>query len=209
MKRYQELIEFHLSKNNMDVINMLNTKYFIISSDAGPEVRRNPNALGNTWFVKNYRIVKNADDEITALNDFDPASEVIIDMRYKDYVEAFQYQEDSSAYINLVIYDPNQLTYEFNSISDQLTVFSEIFYNKGWDVYIDGELYPHFRVNYVLRAMIIPKGYHKVEFKFEPRSYYTGNKITLASSILLLIVFISVLGNELRKLLFVKKKNEA
>ena len=203
MKRYQELIEFHLSKNNMDVINMLNTKYFIVSADGAPEVRRNPDALGNSWFVKNYRIVKNADEEITALNDFDPASEAIIDIRYQDYIKDFKYQEDSLAYIKLVSYDPIELTYDFNSVlSDQLTVFSDIFYDKGWNLYIDGELFPHFRANYVLRVAIIPKGNHKVEFKFEPRSYYTGNKITLASSIILILLALGVIGMELRKKYF-------
>ena len=200
MKRYQELIEYHLSKNNMDVINMLNTKYFIVSTDGAPEVRRNPNALGNSWFVKDYRIVENADGEIAALNDFDPGSEAIIDMRYQDMVEGFKYQEDSTAYINLISYDPNELTYDFNSVlSDQLTVFSDIFYDKGWNLYIDGKLSPHFRVNYVLRGAVIPKGHHKLDFKFEPRSYYTGNKITLASSAILILLALGAIGMEIRK----------
>lgn len=200
MKRYQELIEYHISQNNMNVINMLNTKYFIISSDGEPEVRMNPNALGNCWFVKNYRIVNTADDEIAALNNFDPASEAIIDIRYQDYVAGFKYQEDSTAYINLVSYHPNQLTYEFNSVSsDQLTVFSEIYYDKGWKVYIDGVLIPHFRVNYVLRGAVIPKGNHTVEFSFEPRSYFAGNKVTLASSVILILLALGAIGMELRK----------
>jgi hypothetical protein len=203
MKRYQELIEYHLSKNNMDVINMLNTKYFIVSSNGAPEVRRNPNALGNSWFVKDYRIVENADGEIAALNDFDPGSEAIIDMRYQDMVEGFKYQEDSTAYINLVSYDPNELTYDFNSVlSDQLSVFSDIFYDKGWNLYIDGKLSPHFRVNYVLRGAVIPKGHHKLDFKFEPRSYYAGNKITLASSAILILLALGAIGMEIRNKYF-------
>jgi hypothetical protein len=200
MKRYQELIEYHLSKNNMDVINMLNTKYFIISGKAEPEVRRNPDALGNCWFVKSFRLVNNADEEIEALNDFYPKSEAIIDKRYQDKVEGFNWQEDTSANIKLISYDPNELIYDYISEgSDQLTVFSDIFYDKGWNLYIDGELAPHFRVDYVLRGAVIPKGHHEIDFRFEPRSYFTGNKVTLASSIVLIILALGAIGLEIRK----------
>jgi hypothetical protein len=200
MKRYQELIEYDLSKNNMDVINMLNTKYFIISQDGEPEVRVNPNALGNCWFVKSYRLVNNADDELAALDDFDPGSEAIIDIRFQELVQGFNWQEDTSAYIKLTSYDPNELAYDFNSeASDQLIVFSDIYYDKGWNLYLDGEKHPYFRVDYVLRGAVIPKGHHRVDFKFEPKSYYTGNKVTLASSIFLIILALGAVGWEVRK----------
>jgi hypothetical protein len=200
MKRYQELIEYHLSQNNMNVINMLNTKYFIISTKSEPEVRVNQNALGNCWFVKSYRLVNNADDEIAALNDFNPESEAIIDIRFQELVTGFNWKEDTSAYIKLTSYDPNELIYEFSSEStDQLVVFSDIFYDKGWNLYLDGVLHPHFRVDYVLRGAVIPKGDHKIDFKFEPRSYYIGNKVTLASSIILVLLALGVIGWEVRK----------
>jgi hypothetical protein len=200
MKRYQELIEYHLSKNNMDVINMLNTKYFIISNDGEPEVRRNPNALGNCWFVNSFRLVNNADEEIDALNDFDPKSEAIIDTRFQDLVKGFTRQKDSSAYIKLISYDPNELIYDYSSEgSDQLAIFSDIYYDKGWNLYIDGEFNPHFRADYVLRGAVIPKGSHKIDFRFEPRSYFTGNKVTLASSIVLIVLALGTIVFEVRK----------
>ncbi|MEE4285715.1 MAG: YfhO family protein, partial [Mariniphaga sp.] len=98
---------------------------------------------------------------------------------------------------------PNFLKYEFSAANNQFTVFSDIFYDKGWNAYLNGEKVPHFRVNYVLRAMIVPAGQHTIEFKFEPKSYYTGNKVSLASS-LLLILAIAGYGF----MLFRKRKNQ-
>ncbi|RMG77031.1 MAG: hypothetical protein D6707_11645 [Bacteroidetes bacterium] len=195
LRRFQELIDFHISKGNMNVLNMLNTKYFIMQGQDGrPVVQQNPAALGNAWFVKQYKLVANADSELLALNDFNPAETAIVDKRFEEYVQGFVYHPDSTAYIKLTEYAPNHLTYEFEAKHDMFTVFSEIYYNdqKGWKAYVDGKQVPHFRVNYVLRAMIIPAGKHKVEFKFEPRSYYTGEKISLAGSLILL--FFAALG---------------
>jgi len=199
MKRYQELIDYHLTKNNMAVINMLNTKYFIIPSEEGqPEVQMNPNALGNAWFVKTYRIVDNADEEIQTLSNFDPANEAIIDTRYSQYLEGFNQFYDSAAYIRLTQYHPDRLLYEYQAGTDQLAVFSEIYYNKGWSAYIDGELHPHFRANYVLRAMVIPAGHHTVEFEFKPKSYYTGKKIAGITSVGLFLLILFGFGFEIR-----------
>ncbi|OFX83603.1 MAG: hypothetical protein A2W99_15345 [Bacteroidetes bacterium GWF2_33_16] len=198
MKRYQELIDFHIMKNNMDVLNMLNTKYFIVPDDKGqPIARMNPGALGNAWFVENYRIVPNADAEIEALSDFDPAKEAIIDQRYDDFVAGKNFGLDSSSYLKLISYKPNQLVYSTNCKAEQLAVFSEIYYPKGWNAFIDGNLAPHFSVNYVLRAMVVPAGQHEIEFRFEPRSYFIGNKVSLASSIILLLGVLLILGREI------------
>jgi len=199
MKRYQELIDYHLTKNNMAVMNMLNTKYFIIPSEEGPpELQMNPNALGNAWFVKIYRIVYDADEEIRALSDFDPANEAIIDARYNQYLEGFNQVYDSAAYIRLTQYHPDWLLYEYQAGTDQLTVFSEIYYDKGWSAYIDGKFHPHFRANYVLRAMVLPSGHHTVEFKFEPKSYYTGKKIAGFTSVGLFLLILLGFGFEIR-----------
>jgi len=200
MKRYQELIDFHLSKGNMAVLNMLNTKYFIVKDNNGQPVPQiNFQALGNAWFVDTLRWVPNADSEILALNNFNPAKEAIIDIRYKKYFDNFKFRPDSGAAIKLTQYKPNHLIYESYAIGDQLAVFSEIFYDKGWNAYIDGKPIGHFRVNYVLRSMIVPSGKHTIEFKFEPKSYYMGDKISLASFILLMIFLISALYVELKK----------
>ena len=200
MKRYQELIDYHLSKNRMNVVNMLNTKYFIVpSNESSPVAQRNPNALGNVWFVRELRWVKNANEEIKALEDFNPAKEAIIDERFRNVVGNFQIPNDSLSTIELTEYKPDQLTYRSETTGDHLAVFSDIYYDKGWNAYVDGELHPHFRVNYVLRGMIIPQGNHEIKFKFEPKSYVAGRRISLISSSLLILLTLSVLWIELKR----------
>lgn len=200
LKRYQELIEYQISRNNMAVLDMLNTRYFIVPDRETnrPMPQRNPGALGAAWFVKEYKLVANADSEITALTDFVPSQTAVIDVRFKDQVDGFNPQFDSTATIKLTSYKANHLTYTTKLQSDQLAVFSEIYYDKGWNAYLDGKPVPHLRANYVLRAMKIPAGSHTLEFKFEPKTYYNGEKIALAGSIILLLVFAGGVFMELR-----------
>jgi hypothetical protein len=193
LKRYQELIDSHISKGNMQVLNMLNTKYFILQTG---KVNINPNLLGNAWFIKDVKIVENADDEILALNDFDASSIAVIDKRFQSFLGEFS--EDSSSNIKLDEYQPNYLRYSSVSTKNQIAVFSEVYYDKGWNSYIDGELVSHFRANYILRAMNIPKGNHTIEFRFEPEIFKIGERISLASSILLIISLIFVSVRELK-----------
>ena len=187
LKRYQELIEFHISKGNMSVLNMLNTKYFITQNG---RAQLNPAALGNAWFVNNVEVVNNADQEIAALTNFNPSEKLIVDQRFsKNLIDL---NNSFSGTINLDSYKPNYLKYTSNSNNDGLAVFSEIYYSDGWNAYIDGEKSEYFRANYVLRAMKIPAGNHIIEFKFEPSAYLNGEKISLASSIsLLLFLFLA------------------
>jgi len=202
MKRYQEMIDFHIGKRNMSVINMLNTKYFIIpTKEQGPVAQRNPGALGNAWFVEEYRIVANADSEITAMNDFKPGNEAIVDKRFENHLKGFSFKKDTLADIKLLDYKPNHLVYESNTSSEQLAVFSEVYYNdnKGWKAYVDGKQMPHFRVNYILRAMRVPAGKHKIEFRFEPKMYSVGNTISLASSVILLLLLGCAVYMEVKK----------
>lgn len=189
LRRYQELIEHHLAKNNMNVYNMLNTKYFIVAGeDRQPTVQINMQAMGNAWFVNDVKMVKNADEEINALTSFSPAETAIVDKRFEADLKGHIITKDSTSSISLTEYKPNHLTYESNTGSDQLAVFSEIYYDKGWNAYIDGKPAPYFRANYVLRAMIVPSGKHKIEYRFEPTVYRTGEKISLASSLLLIVL---------------------
>lgn len=200
LKRYQELIEFQISKNNMDVLNMLNTKYFIVpDQNKQPVAQYNPDALGNAWFVEDYRIVPDADAEMIALSNFNPSQEAIIDARFENYVQGKNFTKDSLSTILLKSYKPNHLVYDANCSNDKLVVFSEIYYSKGWDVFIDGTPSEYFRANYVLRAMVVPQGKHTIEFKFEPVSYTIGNKVSIASSVLLLILLALVFGKEIWK----------
>ncbi|MDQ3050538.1 MAG: YfhO family protein [Bacteroidota bacterium] len=200
LKRYQELIENQISRNNMSVLDMLNTKYIILASQqgGGPVAQQNPGALGAAWFVKNFQMVANADSEITALTGFRPAETAIVDQRYKEQLDGLSINFDSLSTIRLVAYEPNHLTYQTTASTEQLAVLSEIYYDKGWNAYLDGKPVPHFRANYVLRAMRVPAGEHKIEYKFEPEVYRTGERIALAGSIILILLFAGVVYRELK-----------
>jgi hypothetical protein len=202
LRRYQELIDYQLSKGNMNVYNMLNTKYFIVPDEKGgqPQMQINMQALGNAWFVNNGHMVNNADEELAALSDFIPTETAIYDKRFESQVKGHIISKDPLATIVLTDYKPNHLTYTSDTRSEQLAVFSEIYYDKGWNAYIDGKQAPYFRANYVLRAMIVPAGNHVIEFKFEPSVYKTGEKISYASSILLVLISLGALG------LFIRNK---
>ncbi|NVO18748.1 MAG: YfhO family protein [Bacteroidetes bacterium] len=202
LRRYQELIEHDLTKGNMNVFNMLNTKYFIIPDKANnnqPTMQINMEALGNAWFVDSVKLVNNADEEINALDNFNPAKTAIIDKRFEAFVKGHSINHDSLSTIKLISYEPNELKYQTNSSGEQLAVFSEIYYEKGWNAYLDGQLLPHFRADYVLRAMIVPSGKHTLVFKFEPKVYEIGEKVSLACSSLLLLLVAGSFFIQLRK----------
>ena len=283
LRRYQDLIDHHLSKSNMAVIDMLNTKYFIVRGPQGPMAQQNPGRIGPAWFVHYIKWVPNPDQEIIHLgnvmaikmlapnnslevfgrpmekqdtiiqttdiivkgingnqqfdlskfqlqqgvtyvfgNDpmntdsnfidlsgvpggkllakkqfegtmiyrFDPRQAAVIDDRFKDYLGDYNFTFDPSATIKLVHYQPNYLKYETDAATDQLAVFSEIYYKDGWNAYLDGKKVDYARADYVLRTMKIPAGKHIVEFRFEPQSYYTGKTISLIGSILVLLLFV-------------------
>jgi len=193
MMRYQELFEYQISKNNMQVLNMLNTKYFIVPDDKGnPQAQENSDANGNVWFVENVKLVNSANQEIQALDSIDTKNVAV----FNNYEFGSRFKatgvpvskKDSTATIKLLKYDVTTLTYQSKTEKEQFTVFSEIYYKDGWNGYVDGKLTPHFRVNYVLRGMIIPAGNHKIEFKFEPKIIEQGKVISLVSYLFLLLI---------------------
>jgi hypothetical protein len=189
LKRYDELIDKQLSTSiNQDVLDMLNTKYFITQDPQSQSYKmsRNATALGHAWLVKSVQYVKNADEEMKAISSFDPKQEAIVDQQFQKMIDTTRLGADPSAFIKLEKYHPDHLEYSYSAPRDIIAVFSEIYYDKGWNMYIDGVQKPYFRANYVLRAAQLPMGNHKVEFKFEPKSYYVGEKISLAGSLLLL-----------------------
>jgi len=191
LERYQELYDFHIMKNNIEVLNMLNTKYFIFEDGSRREtVQQNPNPNGNAWLVNTIKIVENANEEILALDSLKTKSEAVIDKRFVSEGFKTNYPIDSSATIQLTSYALNNLVYDFNASTNQFAVFSEIYYKDGWNAYIDGKLTPYYRVNFVLRGLEIPKGNHKIEFKFEPTVIKQGSTITLISYGLLMIIFV-------------------
>jgi hypothetical protein len=201
LRRYQELYDHYVKQNfNLDVLNMLNTKYFIQPDNNNrPSVLPNSEAFGNAWFVQDYLMVEDADEEIDALGKVDLETTAVIDKRFKPLLEGFAPTIDSTAAIKLIEYAPNHLTYQANTSKDQLVVFSEIYYKKGWNAYFDGTPVPHFRVNYVLRGMVLPAGRHLVEFKFEPKVYRVGERISFASSLLVILLVVGYGFYEIRK----------
>jgi hypothetical protein len=186
---YDDLITYQLNRGNMEVFNMLNTKYFIAANPQTrqPIAQQNPGALGNVWFVKALKYVPNADAEMAALNDFHPADTAVMDQREKNKV-AFDPQFDSLAVIRLTGNLNDVVTYESNAASNQFAVFSEVYYPNGWKAFIDGKETPIAKVNYTLRGMSIPAGKHTIEFRFEPASYNTGNMLTLISGIISILL---------------------
>jgi len=210
LQRYQDMIEHQItpemqqmatklnSTSRMDsvflglnALNMLNTRYVIYDLNSTPLY--NPLAMGNAWFVDKIIVVENADEEMAALKSFNPVEELIVEKRYTEFVQGKSFTKDENGFIELVEYEPNHLKYSTKASSEQCVVFSEIYYNKGWNAYLNGELAPHFRANYILRAMVLPAGTNTLEFKFEPKSYYMGNKVSMASSILFILILLGYL----------------
>ncbi len=191
---YQDLIDHHLTKNNIKAYSMLNTRWFIVQTQGQgpPRAMFNPLATGPAWFVDEILWQKDAKSENEALLTFDPAKQVLIREQYKEVVVPIPANRDTTAQIKLVHFSPMRLVYEYHSKTDQFAVFSEIYYEPGWKSYIDGKPIEHIRVNYVLRGMSVPAGTHTIEFRFEPDSYVIGRKISLAGSLLWFIVVISL-----------------
>jgi hypothetical protein len=189
-QRIQDLFDFHIAQGNREVLNMFNVKYNIIENQGQLMVQPNPEANGNAWFVKDLKVVKDDNEAILALNDIDTESTAIIKDEYVDEVTNTNFQQDSTAYINLTNFKMNALTYRSQSAYDGFAVFSEVYYPEGWQAYIDGEPKEHIQVDYTLRGLQIPAGKHTIEFKFEPSVIATGSRISLAGH----IIFILIIG---------------
>lgn len=225
LERYQELIDSSLFRELMifsdafdkkpstveellpvftktTSLNMLNTKYVIYNSEAPPLV--NPNAMGNAWFVQTAVMAGNANEELALLKTIDISREAAIDVKFRDLVRSTAFDVDSADKIELVSYQPNELEYKYTAGGERLAVFSEIYYPAGWLCYIDGNESSYFRANYVLRGMILPSGSHSVKFTFKSSSYYNGNKVSLASSLILILLTAGYFGASF----FRKKKQE-
>jgi len=193
IKRYQDLIERQISKNNFEVLNMLNTKYLILpGKERGTqEVSPNPQALGNAWFVDTLLWVDTPDEEMATLTDIQPSEQAVINKKFTSLQGINEIQtSDSGDTIYLTSYAPNELNYYSNSDSKRFAVFSEIYYPKGWEVSVDGKEVDYAQVNYVLRGMVVPEGEHSIKFRFHPKSYYLGHSIALASSALSVLLLL-------------------
>ncbi|WP_372937487.1 YfhO family protein [Seonamhaeicola sp.] len=199
LKRYREVFDFYVAKNNLNVLNMLNTKYIIADTENGVVSYLNDEANGNAWFVKRLIGVSSANDEILALDSLNNKTEAVIDLRTVDSDFKDSFKVDSLSIIDLKEVKPNYLKYESNNSNDGFAVFSEIYYGNGWKTFIDGKETTHMRVNYTLRGMEIPKGKHIIEFKFDPDVVKTGSSIALASSVILGILLLAGLFFEFKK----------
>ncbi len=198
--------EAYFSKENINnIFNMLNVKYTDSVKDI--EDDKNTSALGNAWFIDSVKYVNTAQEEFDFLSNsnFDPEIVAIVNNQDSIKISQFNYDSDN-AQIELISYNPNELVYESKSDSMQLAVFSEIYYPKGWNAYIDGVKTPYFCANYILRALEIPKGEHTITFKFEPNSFYIGNNIALASSIIFILTFLSLFFPYFRRKFLLLKK---
>ncbi|WP_421807336.1 YfhO family protein [Flagellimonas sp.] len=191
----QNLFEFHLYQNNLQVLNMLNVKYIIQQDEEGnsyPAV--NPDANGNAWFVDQLIPVSSANEEILKLKDFNSKTQAVVNTSEYPQLTKLRYSVDSLARIDLVDYRPNNITYTTNNPNNGFAVFSEMHYPSGWQAFIDGAPQEHYRVDYALRGMKVPAGQHNIEFRFEPEVVETGSQITLAANALLGLIIVGGLG---------------
>lgn len=220
LRRYQELIDHRMqgelsqlikalqeAKTANDLVgafaasptlNMLNTRYVIYNPEQPP--LRNPFAFGNAWFVEQVRFVDNADAEIAALDELNPLREAVVDKRFSESLKGFTPAFDSTATIALESYRPNRLVYHTEAAHDQLAVFSEIYYQPGWSVTIDGKPVDHFRADWILRSMVVPAGKHEVVFEFKPQGYIRAAYVSSISSFAILLLLIAAVMWSMRGL---------
>jgi len=205
LQRYQDLIDRHIVRNNQEIINMFNTKFVIQGQPGNEQVVLNGAYRGNSWFIDTLTMVENANAEIDALTSFNSAKQAFYHQEFQDYIGAFD--PNGQGKIHLTDYSPNKLRYSSFSSEEQFAVFSEMWYgpNKGWKAYIDGEEAEFIRVNYALRGMRIPAGNHEIVYEFKPSTYFVGEKVSLVSSGILLLLLLFVLGRDGYKY-FIKKE---
>ncbi|MDD4777112.1 MAG: YfhO family protein [Fermentimonas sp.] len=220
LRRYQDLIDVYLtsemmnlhqsvitSQGNLDsvdangfkMLNMLNTKWVILPAQDGSTIPvENPHAMGNAWFVDEIRFVDSADEEIAALGSVDLKRVAVADKAFEPVLENFKpgfrpTQADSASTFALTDYDSDYIIYSVDAKKDELAVFSEVYYPKGWQITIDGEPAEMLRANYTLRALLIPEGKHTVEFRFDPQSIKTTDGIAFAALLIMLITAIYII----------------
>jgi len=202
-RRMQQLFDYQIAKNNLEVLNMLNVKYVIQTDEKGNEFPAiNPDANGNAWFVNEIKLVNKANDEMKVLEHLNTKKVAVFNIQmYGDKFRNVRLKRnlDTTGTIKLDVYKPNYLKYSSNSKKEGLAVFSEIYYEKGWNAYVDGQKAEHFPVDYVLRAMMVPTGEHIIEFKFEPEVIKTGSTITLISGVGMLLLLAGGIYYEKKK----------
>ena len=208
LRRYQDLIDQHLSKMNMNVISMLNAKYFILpdKKSGQPQVQRNPYAMGNAGFVDTLQVVNTANEESDALNYIDLHTTAVLDKEFASYVEDFTPEHDPTATVRLTKYTPRYIDYEYATSKPGTIVFSEIYYPYGWKATVDGKPVDIFRVNYMLRAINVPAGTHSIHMEFDPDSVKKGDTIAMVCITIMYSIILLVIGIALFRV--VRKKQQ-
>lgn len=189
------------AKDSFPVLNMLNMKYVILPDQQNPKQTMaipNPYALGNCWFVKNIQFVASANEEMKALNNFDPTATAFINEKFKS-IAGNQPVFDSTAKIRLIKNDNDYISYQSNAATPQFAVFSEVYYSHGWNVYIDNKKADYCKVDYTLRGMPISAGNHSIEFKFEPKLVQLGETLTNYAGIASVILVLAFVFLEYKK----------
>jgi hypothetical protein len=199
-KRMQQLFDYQIAKNNLEILNMLNVKYVIQTDKEGKEYPIiNPDANGNAWFVSKVNLVQNSDAEMKALDKLNSKETAVINENEFTSIKGKAFAKDSSATITLDSYQPNNLKYTSNNTKEGLAVFSEMYYENGWKALVDGKETPILRADYALRAIVVPAGKHTIEFKFDPQVVKTGGAITLVSCLGMLFLLVGGLYFERKK----------
>lgn len=187
-KRIQDLYDFYIVNNDFGILNMLNVKYIIKDDQDNPiGVTRNPNNFGNAWYVSDIIHAESSESELLSLGKLDLK---VTSISQNQYLKKKTFKLDSLNTISLISRAANKLLYQSNANSDQFAVFSEAYYYKGWQAYIDGNPVDHYKVNYLLRGMEIPKGKHEIKFEFNPDVVQRGSFISLFAYFMLILVFL-------------------
>ena len=197
LRRYQDLIDQHLSKMHWPVINLLNTKYLIgQAQDGSLHAQLNPDAMGNAWYVDTLVVVQTPNEECDGLMQYDLHTTAVVDQKFA-VVAATNGQtaggqivnaSDSTAMVTLTKYTPEYVEYDAQSSAPGTIVFSEIYYDKGWNAYLDGKAVDHYRVDYLLRALNVPAGQHHIRFEFRPASVERGNTLSMCFVIAMYLI---------------------
>jgi len=202
LMRFQEILEHQFNGAiNEDVLDMFNVRYLITQDpqNGSERIQRRSTAAGNAWFVDKVTMVKDNAQEMQAIGSFDPSKEAFVHDEFKNKINASKLGPAHNATIQLTSYHPDKMVYEYSAPNDVFAVFSEVYYDKGWKAYVDGEEVPILRADYILRALQLPGGNHKVEFVFDSESMKISNIVSLIASIILVLGIISAVVWSLRK----------
>ncbi len=192
LRRYDDLINEYFSKMDTvkvpKILNLLNTKYMIFGDQQNPQPTPNPYANGNAWFVSEVKFVNSPNEEIKAIGEIDSKKTAVIAASDKSYFNGKQMVADSTAFLKLKKYKADELEFDAETKTPQLAVFSEIYYPKGWKVFVDEKEVPYIKADYLLRAVHIPAGKHQVKMIFQPEVIQKGKIISMIAFGLFLLL---------------------